>query len=386
MNKFKILGFLALSSLLIQCKPVGEQKSIFPGRDEAEMRVDSEDFSKDINGKTTRLYQLENKNGMVVRLTNIGASIVQVIVPDKEGHFDDVALGYKTIDEYLENSMYNGCIVGRYGNRIAKGKFELNDKTYQLSLNNNENTLHGGFNGFHLAYWDGQEIENGVKFSYTSKDMEEGYPGELTVDVTYSLNDENELSIIYKAQTSDSTFVNLTNHTYWNLNGEANSDILDHEILIKADYITPVDDGLIPDGSLMEVENTAFDFRNFHKIGERINDDNQQIKVGGGYDHNFVLSMKDRDEVYTAAVLKSEESGRMMEVRTSEPGIQFYSGNFMDGSLTGKNGKPYLYRHALALETQHFPDSPNHENFPSTLLIPGGLYSSTTVYKFGTIK
>ncbi len=383
MNKPITLGFLVLSMLLIQCNNLKEKKTNFPGRDQVEERVLSSSFIKEIEGKNSKLYRLENSNGMVVRLTNIGASVVQVIVPDKNGDFEDVALGYSDVDAYLANSMHNGCIIGRYGNRIAKGKFILNGKTYQLAINNGENTLHGGINGFHLGFWDAEEIENGVRFSYTSADMEEGFPGELFAQVTYTLNDENELNLEYFAETKDSTFLNLTNHTYWNLNGEANSEILSHEIMINAEYITPVDAGLIPTGDLMEVKGTPFDFRDFHSIGERINSEHPQIEYGGGYDHNFVLAQEDRNELNIAAILYSPESGIEMTVSTSEPGIQFYSGNFMDGSVSGKNGKVYNYRHALALETQHFPDSPNQLKFPSTLLIPGEKYTSVSSYKFG---
>jgi len=324
-------------------------------------RIKVENFNKQVKNKTYNMYELENENGMMVRFTNAGASIVQVIVPDKNGHFDDIVLGYKTLDEYIVNPMYHGCVVGRYGNRIANGKFTLNEHEYQLSLNNNKNTLHGGFNGFHLAFWEGEKKENSVIFNYTSKDMEEGYPGELMVQVKYSLNKHNELKIEYSAETSDTTIVNLTNHSYWNLNGEANSDILDHMLLIPAENITPVDEGLIPDGSFMTVENTAFDFREFKRIGDSINAEHQQIKFGGGYDHNFILAMKDSDELHLAAKLNSDLSGRNLSIFTTEPGIQFYSGNFMDGTVKGKNDKEYLFRHALALETQHFPDSPNHE-------------------------
>ena len=349
-------------------------------------RINTEDFEKEINGKSQQLFELRNDNGMIIRFTNIGAAIVQVIVPDKNGNFDDVALGYKSLEEYMANPMYHGCIVGRYGNRIGKGKFTLNDIQYQLSLNDKENSLHGGFKGFHLAYWPGEKSENSVKFNYTSKDMEEGYPGELKVEVVYILNNKNELKIKYNAETSDSTIVNLTNHTYWNLNGEANSDILDHYLMIPADYITPVDESLIPYGNLLSVENSPFDFRKLRRIGDSIDSDHEQIQFGGGYDHNFVLAMEDRDEPQLAAELISKSSGRKLTILTTEPGIQFYSGNFMNGTVTGKNGKKYEYRHALALETQHFPDSPNHENFPSTLLIPGDKYESLTVFKFDVEK
>ncbi|MCF8378015.1 MAG: galactose mutarotase [Bacteroidales bacterium] len=383
MRKILILSLIALSLLMIQCGTSTSKKEKFPGRLLAENRVPAESFIKDINGNTSQIYRLENSNGMVVRLTNIGASIVQVIVPDKNGKFDDITLGFADIDTYVKNPMYSGCVVGRFGNRIAKGKFQLNGKTFQLGINNGENSLHGGPDGFHLRFWDGEEIENGVRFSYTSVDMEEGYPGELFAQVTYRLNDANEISIEYQAEAQDSTFVNLTNHSYWNLNGEANGDILSHKMMLNAEFITPVNEGLIPTGELMSVEGTPFDFRDFHSIGERIDDEHQQIIYGGGYDHNFVLSMEDSKTLKLAAIVYSEESGIELTIRTTEPGIQFYSGNFMNGKLKGKNGNDYNYRYAIVLETQHFPDSPNQVNFPSTLLIPGELYNSVSVYKFG---
>lgn len=375
-----IYGIILFAAIFTGC----DKQNKFPDREKAENRVSGASFNKKIDGDLHKLYRLENANGIVVSLTNTGASIVQVIVPDKNGNFEDIALGYKSPEEYLENSMYNGCVVGRYGNRIANGKFYLNGKEYQLSLNDGPNTLHGGIKGINLAFWEGTEIEKGVRFNYTSPDMDEGFPGELSMSVSYTLNDNNELKIEYRAETTDSTFINLTNHTYWNLDGEAMNDILDHEIMIPAEFITPVGENLIPDGSFMKVENTAFDFRQFHKIGERINEDHPQLIFGNGYDHNYVLSMEDSDELHPAAILKSEKSGRFIEVSTSEPGIQFYSGNFMDGSLKGKNNQVYKQRYALALETQHFPDSPNQPAFPSTLLTPGVTWHSVTLLKFGT--
>jgi aldose 1-epimerase len=377
-----IISFIFILSL--SCSNSSKNAENSDKSREALDRINAEDFEKEIDGKTYKLFELRNDNGMIVRFTNTGAAIVQLIVPDKNGNFDDIALGYKTLEEYLVNPMYHGCIVGRFGNRIAKGKFTLNGVEYQLALNNNGNSLHGGVNGFHTAYWNGEISENSIKFNYISEDMEEGYPGELKVEVIYSLNNQNELKIQYSAETNDSTIINLTNHTYWNLNGEANTDILDHQIMIPAEYITPVDEGLIPYGNFMSVENTPFDFRELRRIGDSIDSDHEQIRFGGGYDHNFVLAMEDSNDLHLAAKLVSELSGRKLSIFTTEPGIQFYSGNFMDGSFTGKNGKKYDYRHALALETQHFPDSPNQENFPSTLLVPGEKYESVTVFQFDT--
>lgn len=375
-----VLLFTTLLLILSSCNNSPSGKS-YEGRDQALERIDPADFQSLINGKETKLFTLENENGMIVRLTNFGASMVQVIFPDKKGNFDDVILGYNSVEGYLNDDMSQGCIVGRYANRIARGKFVLNGKEYTLTVNNGLNSLHGGPGGIHSKVWDAEKIPEGVKFSVVSPHMEEGYPGELTVSVEYVLNKDNELSIHYTATTSDSTFINLTNHTYWNLDGEAVNDILQHQIKIAADFITPVDTMLIPTGDFMNVEGTPFDLREFTLIGAQIDSDHPQIVYGKGYDHNFVLAENTREKTEFAAALYSEKSGRLLEVYTTEPGIQFYSGNFMDGTVTGKNGELYAFRHGTALEAQHFPDSPNQPNFPSTLLVPGEKYTQTTVYK-----
>ena len=374
---------IALLSITVSCNCNKTANS----KEELSSLVKPENYITKIDGKETRLFTLENHNGIVLKLCNYGARIVQVIAPDAKGNYEDIVLGWKNIDDYINNGMFQGCIVGRYANRIAKGQFELNGKIYQLSINNDPNTLHGGPKGLHAVIWDAVETEEGVLFSYTSPDMEEGYPGEVQFKVLYSLNDNNEISIEYKAETNDSTYINLSNHTYWNLLGEANGSILDHELLINADYITPVDETLIPTGELMPVEGTAFDFKTLHSIGERIEANEEQLKFGKGYDHNFVLNKTNNTKEPELAVTVTEPvTGRKLEIFTTEPAIQFYSGNFMDGKLNGKNGKPYLFRYALALEPQHYPDSPNQPDFPSTLLVPGEEYYQLSIFKLSTTK
>lgn len=368
------------------CNNQETSKTNYPGRQEAMERVKAENFDSVINGNKTALYTLENNNGVILRLTNFGASMVQVIAPDKNGNFEDVILGYDNIEGYVNDEMSLGCIVGRFANRIARGKFVLDGKEYNLTINNGINTLHGGPGGIHSKVWEVGEMDNGVRFTVVSPHMEEGYPGELTVSVTYTLNDNNEIVLDYLATTSEPTYINLTNHTYWNLNGEAETDILGHELMVNADYITPVDTTLIPTGEFMDVSETPFDFREFTEIGERINEDHPQILAGGGYDHNFVLDRETEHEIEKAAALYSDNSGRLLEVLTTEPGIQVYSGNFMDGTVSGKNDKLYLYRHAIALETQHFPDSPNQPDFPGTLLEPGEEYKQTTVFSLSVAE
>lgn len=330
-------------------------------------------------------YTLKNKNGMEVKFTNYGAIVTSIKVPDREGHFADVALGYGSVEGYINaiDRPYFGAIVGRYGNRIAKGKFTIDGKEYSLKTNNGENHLHGGLMGFDKVVWNGEVVgKNAVRFSYLAKDGEEGYPGNLSVQVTYTLTDDNELRIDYHATTDKKTPVNLTNHTYFNLAGEGAPTILDHELMINADAFTPIDKGLIPLGEIRPVESTPFDFRKAKAIGRDIGVESQQLAYGLGYDHNWVLN-KGKGGMTLAATVYDPKSGRFMEVFTDEPGIQFYCGNFLDGRLVGKSGKVYNYRSALCLETQHYPDSPNQPAFPSTILEPGQTYATTTIYKFG---
>lgn len=330
-------------------------------------------------------FTLSNASGMKVAITPVGGHIMSIQLPDKNGGLTDIVLGYDSAKDYVGGKGYYGSTVGRYGNRIAKGKFTLDGKEYQLAVNNGENTLHGGPGGFHNVKWTGKEVATyegkGVELTYLSKDGEEGYPGNLNVKVVFSLTDSNELKIQYEATTDKPTIVNLTNHSYFNLSGEGSGDILNHEIAINADKFLPVDKGLIPTGELRPVKGTPFDFLQPHKIGERINNDEEQVKTGGGYDHCFVLNKKEGNELSLAAKVSDPASGRMMEVWTTEPAVQFYTGNFLNGT-PGKGGKPYNYRGAFCLETQHFPDSPNQSSFPSTVLKPGETYKSTTIYKF----
>ena len=333
-----------------------------------------------------QLYLLENENGMQVSITNYGGIITKIIVPDQAGQMADVVLGFDSLAPYLEQHPFFGALVGRYGNRIAKGAFTLNGKEYKLAKNNGPNHLHGGPKGFDKVLWDGNLIQNdenvGVVLTYKSKDMEEGYPGNLDVKVTYLLNHHNELAINYEAKTDQPTICNLTNHSYFNLKGAGNGTILDHELLINAASYTPVDETLIPTGSIDPVEGTPFDFRSFTPIGKSIHADHQQIKHGGGYDHNFVLNKNDKEEYDLVAKVHEPTSGRLLEVFSSEPGVQFYSGNFLDGTITGKEGKVYGHRFGFCLETQHYPDSPNQELFPSVVLNPGELYKTSTIFRF----
>ncbi len=326
---------------------------------------------------------LTNKNGMMATITPYGGKIISLMVPDKNGHWGDVVLGYDSAEQYPNGNPYFGALIGRYGNRIAKGKFSLEGTDYQLKTNNGANALHGGPAGFHNVTWRLEKAETGNKAElyYISKDGEEGYPGNLKVKITYTLTDDNELMIEYEAATDKTTVVNLTHHSFFNLAGAGNGTILDHSLFINADKFTPVDDGLIPSGELKNVKGTPFDFTKPTKIGERIDVVDAQLKNGKGYDHNWVLLRKG-EGLSLAATVSEPTSGRVMEVWTTEPGLQFYSGNFLNGNDIGKGGKKYEFRTAFCLETQHFPDSPNHPDFPSTVLKPGQVYKHKTVYKF----
>jgi len=335
-----------------------------------------------------QVYSLENSNGLKMTVTNLGGRIISLWVPDKNGELADVVLGYDSAFQYINGNPYFGALIGRYGNRIAKGKFRLDDKEYNLALNNGENALHGGPGGFHNVYWNAQRDSvspGSITLSYTSSDGEEGYPGELTAMVVYSLNDKNELSIEYTATTNKATVVNLTHHSFFNLAGQGNGDILNHELIINADAYLPVDNGLIPTGELKPVSGTAFDFLKAHAIGERINGNDVQLQYGKGYDHNWVLNKK-TGEFELAAIVEEPVSGRIMQVWTTEPGLQFYSGNFLDGKDIGKGSKPYPFRSAFCLEAQHYPNSPNQSNFPITRLNPGEMYRQKTVYSFSAAE
>lgn len=346
--------------------------------------ISKEAFGQLPDGQQADLYTLTNANGMTVNITNYGGIITKLTAPDKNGQWADVVLGFDSLAPYLSGHPFFGALVGRYGNRIAKGKFKLNGQEYSLAINNGPNALHGGTKGFDKVIWKATEIKQdsvvGLQLEYTSKDMEEGYPGNLTVKVVYTLDNENALTIDYTASTDKPTVVNLTNHSYFNLTG-LKRDILDHEVTIESDSIVPVDTTLIPTGKLRAVEGTPFDFRKATKVGAGIDKvEDEQIKAGGGYDHCWVLR-RSGDGLVQFATVKDPESGRVMEVFTTEPGVQFYTGNFLDGKLTGK-GATYSKRFGLCLETEHYPDSPNQPQFPTTTLNPGETYKTTTKYKF----
>jgi len=333
-------------------------------------------------GKPVSLYTLRNKNNMVAQITNYGAIIVSIYVPDRDGKLDDVVQGYDTIDEYINgNDPYMGAVCGRCANRIAKGKFILNGKEYMLAVNNGFNHLHGGLKGFSKVVWDVKEISpENVSMEYISKDGEEGYPGNLRVTVKYSLSDNNELRIDYHAITDQSTVVNLTSHSYFNLAGEGSGDILNHELQINGDFFTPVDETNVPTGEIVFVKGTPMDFTNSKKIGNEIDADNDQIKFGHGYDHNWVLNHR-MGTLGIAAIAQDLVSGRVMEVYTTQPGLQLYTANWIDGEK-GKGGKKYEKRWAFCLETQHFVDAINKSHFPTTILNPGEEYNHSCVYKF----
>lgn len=343
-----------------------------------------EAFHKLVDGKQVELFTLKNKNGLEMTVTNYGGRVVSLMAPDKNGKMEDIVLGYESIDGYLNSAeQYFGASIGRYGNRIAKGLFSLDSLQYKLAINNSPNSLHGGVKGFSAKVWDAvKKGENELALNLISADMEEGYPGELKVTMNYRLTDNNEFAITYQAETSKPTVLNLTNHSYFNLHGAGNGDILDHVLFLNADKYTPIDSTLIPTGKIESVTGTPFDFTTPVAVGARINDKNEQLAFGLGYDHNFVLNKTDPKTVSLAASVYEPQSGRFMEVFTNEPGVQFYSGNFLKGKEVGKQNKPYNLRSALCLETQHFPDSPNHPEFPSVVLRPGEIYNSVCIYKF----
>ena len=346
--------------------------------------LNKNDFFKNINGKETTIYVLKNRNGLVSEITNYGARVVSLWVPDNNGTFDDIVLGFDNIDDYINaKEKYFGATIGRYGNRIKEGKFIINDKEYSLEKNNGLNHLHGGNMGFGDVVWNAKQIDNQtLELNYFSKNMEEGYPGNLNVKIIYHLNNNDELKIEYFAKTDESTHVNLTHHSFFNLLGAGNETINEHLLYINANSFTPVDETLIPTGNIELVANTPFDFSLPTAIGKRINLDNNQLNYGKGYDHNYVLNNSQSEEIIAAKVFE-KESGRTLEVYTNEPGMQFYGGNFLSGTI-GKHDKSYKKRAAFCLETQHFPNSPNQDNFPSTLLKPNEEYYSICIYKFST--
>ncbi|MXX98043.1 MAG: galactose mutarotase [Rhodothermaceae bacterium] len=336
------------------------------------------------DGEEVERFRLQNTAGAEASIITYGATLVSLATPDRDGLIEDIVLGYDSLAGYLEANPYFGSIVGRYANRIAEGAFTLDGETYTLARNNGPNHLHGGVKGFDKANWEVEQIiedtnQVGVSLNYVSTDGEEGYPGTLEVRVTYLLTEDNRLIVDYEATTDKATPVNLTQHAYFNLAGEGS--VADHHLTLAASHYTPVDSTLIPTGEIFSVEGTAFDFRGGKRIGEQIDDDDQQLLYGGGYDHNFVLDRVSGDLILAATVLESE-SGRILEVHTTKPGMQFYTGNFLDGSITGKNGVQYGRRSGFCLETQYYPDSPNQPNFPSSILRPGEVYQTQTVFAF----
>ncbi len=341
------------------------------------------------DGTPVDVYTLTNVHGLEVRAITYGGIIVSLKTPDRNGRLGDIVLGFDSLDGYLKSSPYFGAIIGRYGNRIARGRFTLDGKTYTLATNDGANHLHGGVKGFDKVVWHAEPVQNdksvAVIFTHTSPDGDEGYPGTLHVRVTYTLTDNDSLEVDYYATTDKATPVNLTQHSYFNLAGDGSGDVLGERLTIDADHYTPVGAGLIPTGEIAPVESTPFDFRTPTAIGARIDADNAQLKLAGGYDHNFVLE-REGDGLAHAARVVDPASGRTLDIETTEPGIQFYSGNFLDGTITGKDGHVYGHRNGFCLETQHYPDSPNHPTFPSTILRPGREYHSTTVFTFGVQK
>jgi aldose 1-epimerase len=382
MNRLPVIlfGFFHLSLFTIPLYASG-----------AEHKMQVSDFGKTSGGISVSRYVLTNKLGVEAVVINYGATLVSLKVPDRAGKSADVVLGYDSVEGYEQGKSYFGGTIGRYGNRIARGEFTLDGTTFHLPKNDGPNSLHGGTIGFNKRIWTGTDHSRAdaevLELSYTSADGEEGYPGTLKVKVTYTLPAEaNELRIDYTATTDKDTVTNLTNHSYFNLSGDASKEIVNHQLLLRAPQFTPVDATLIPTGELRAVRGTPFDFTKSTAIGVRINQDDEQLKFGKGYDHNWVLERTKKGGLQLAAEVFEPTSGRVLEVLTTEPGVQFYSGNFLDGTAKGKGGQLYAHRTGLCLETQHFPDSPNHPKFPSTVLKPGEMYRTSTVLRFSTRK
>lgn len=385
------LFIVTISSMAINCKGENKQKITENTENLTENMKNS--ISKTIFGTLTggqevNEYTLKNELGMEVSVINYGGRITHLMAPDKNGEFEDVVTGFDSLSQYQEENPYFGALIGRYGNRIANGKFALDGEEYQLPTNNGPNSLHGGDQGFDKVFWQIEEMpKNGdnasLKLSYTSKDMEMGYPGTLKTTVIYTLTNDNSLEITYEATTDKTTVLNLTQHTYFNLSGDFNKPITDHVVMLAADTYLPVNETLIPIGELRKVEGTPFDFREAKEIGKEINADNEQLKIAGGYDHCWVLN--DQGSMRKVATAYHEASGRFMEVMTDQPAIQFYTGNFLDGTLPQRGGNgTYAHRTGFCLETQHYPDSPNQKEFPTTVLNSGETYKTATTFKFST--
>ena len=372
----KIFCALALSLALVSCADTCDEIVLFP----------ESDFNAEVDGKQVSIYTLK-AGDVVMQVTNYGARVVSIWTPDKNGHYEDVVLGYNNINDYLDNSgeRFLGAVVGPYANRIAGGTYTIGEEVYNFPLNNNGQTLHGGLIGLDRVVWNVDSVdEDSIVLSYLRPDGQEGMPGNLNIVMTYTLTPENEYRIDYLAETDKATHVNISQHSFFNLKGEGNGTITDNVMVINASHTTPVDKFLIPTGEVADVTGTPFDFREPHVIGERIDAENEQLANGLGYDHNWVLDRKTPDQVEFAASVYEPASGRFLEVFTDQPSMQFYSGNFFNGKAVGKYGKTLNYRESLALETQKYPDTPHHDNFPSTLLNPGEKYTHTCIYKFST--
>lgn len=390
MNKL-ITGTVLMSLLMVAmggCQQPGVRNNGGNGMTGSAALPNRSAFQQTVNGKKTNLYILKNDNGIKVAITNYGGRIVGILTPDRNGEYADIALGYDSLNGYLHNTNnYFGALIGRFANRIARGKFTLHGKRYSIPVNNGVNSLHGGTVGFDSHVWNAEQLnDRNLRLTYVSKDMEEGYPGKLTIQVIYTLTDANELRIEYTAITDKPTVVNFTNHTYFNLSGAGSGSVMNQEVMINADSYTPIDSTMIPTGQIAPVKGTPFDFTKMTAFGKRINEKNQQLEFAHGYDDNFVLNKEKPYALSLAAKAYDPASGRTLTVYTTQPGIQVYTGNFLDGSVKGHGGKKYTYRSAFTMETQHYPDSPNHANFPSTELDPGQIFNSITIFKFGVEK
>ncbi|WP_370479211.1 aldose epimerase family protein [Tamlana flava] len=388
-RSFFYILLTALVALNIQCKNNKQEKPAenMEVSDENKATITKSDYGIMPDSTTVEQYVLKNANGVEMSVITFGGRITSLKVPNKNGEFENVVLGFDNLDDYLKDNPFFGALIGRFGNRIAKGKFTLNGEEYTLATNNGENHLHGGVDGYDRVVWTAEPIEDdknpGLKLTYLSKDGEEGYPGNLNITVVYTLTDDNTLEVDYEATTDKATVINLTQHAYFNLTGDFSKDILDHEVVINADAFLPVDATLIPSGEIRKVEGTPFDFTTAKAVGKEINADNEQLKLGGGYDHCWVLN-GDKGTLRMAASAYDKNSGRLMEIYSTEPGIQFYTGNFLDGTLPMPNGGTYEHRTGFCLETQHYPDSPNQNNFPSVVLNPGETYKTKTTFNFLT--
>nr|WP_294959288.1 aldose epimerase family protein [uncultured Flavobacterium sp.] len=394
MNVFRrslfILSLLGTAIVLVQCKSDKKMDNTTVSSDKkGEVTIEKSEYGTTAKGEKVESYKLKNQNGMEVDIITFGGRITDLKVPNKEGISENVVIGFNSLAQYEKENPFFGALIGRFGNRIAKGKFSLDGKEYQLAINNAPNALHGGPQGYFNVVWKADEVKSGetasLKLSYVSKDMEEGYPGTLKVYVTYTLTNDNQLEVLYEATTDKKTVVNLTQHSYFNLSGDFTKTILDHELTLNADKIVPVDANLIPTGKLDDVTGTPFDFRKPKLIGKEINAKNDQLEKGKGYDHCWVLNNPEKGKTIIAKVYHAA-SGRVMEMTTDEPGIQFYSGNFLDGTLPMPNGGTFAHRTGLCLETEHYPDSPNQKNFPTTVLNPGENYKTKTTFKFSVQK